>query len=71
MNTRSTTWVESDQLAQAAVNVLRNEELVPKNKRWPFSRVSKAYRDYDKAVQEITVRRREARERAVELTLRK
>jgi hypothetical protein len=66
MTTRSTTLVESDQLAQAAVNIIRNEALVPKGKRWPFSRTSRAHRDYDKAVQEITARRREAREKAVE-----
>ncbi|MET0386455.1 MAG: hypothetical protein ABW321_10875 [Polyangiales bacterium] len=72
MTTRSTTLVESDQLAQAAVTVIRNEDLVPKGgKRWPFARVSKAQRDYEKAVQEITDRRREAREQAVEQKLKK
>lgn len=66
MTTRSTTWVESDQLAQAAVHIIRNEGLVPTGKRWPFSRTSRAHREYDKAVQEITTRRREARHNAVE-----
>jgi hypothetical protein len=66
MTTRPTTLVESDQLAIAAASVLRNEDFIPKGKRWPFTRTSKAHRDYDKAVQEITARRREARESAVE-----
>lgn len=71
MTTRSTTLVESDQLAQAAVEVIRNEDFVPKGKRWPFSRTSKAQRDYEKTVLQITTRRREARENAVELKLKK
>jgi hypothetical protein len=71
MTTRPTTLVESDQLALAAASVLRNEDFVPKGKRWPFSRTSKAHRDYDKAVEEITARRREARESAVERKTRK
>jgi hypothetical protein len=71
MTTRPTTLVESDQLALAAASVLRNEDFVPKGKRWPFSRTSKAHRDYDKAVQEITARRREARENAVERKIKK
>jgi hypothetical protein len=71
MTTRPTTQVESDQLALAAASVLRNEDFVPKGKRWPFSRTSKAHRDYDKAVEEITARRREARENAVERKTRK
>ena len=65
MTTRSTTLVESDQLAQAAANVLQTEDFIPRGKRWPFSRVSKAYRDYEKAVQDITARRRRAREDAL------
>lgn len=69
MSTRPTTLVESDQLAQAAVNVIRNEALVPKGKRWLFSRMSKASRDYERAVQEITTRRRESRQNAVEQKL--
>jgi len=66
MTTRSTTLVESDQLAQAVVNVLRNDELVPKGKRWPFARVSRAYREYERALSEIAARRGEARQRAIE-----
>lgn len=65
MNTRSTTLVESDQLAQAAAHVLQTEDFLPRGKRWPFSRVSKAQRDYEKAVQDITARRRKAREDAL------
>jgi hypothetical protein len=65
MTTRSTTLVESDQLAQAAATVLQTEDFIPRGKRWPFSRLSKAHRDYDKAVQEITARRRRAREDAL------
>lgn len=65
MTTRSTTLVESDQLAQAAANVLQTEDFIPRGKRWPFSRVSKAHRDYEKAVQDITARRRKAREDAL------
>ena len=68
---RPTTLVESDQLAQAAVNILRNEDFVPRGKRWPFSRSSKAQRDYDKAVQEITTRRRTARQNSVEQAIKK
>jgi hypothetical protein len=71
MTTRPTTLVESDQLALAAASVLRNEDFVPKGKRWPFSRTSKAHRDYDKAVEEISARRREARESAVERKTKK
>ncbi|HEX4351776.1 MAG TPA: hypothetical protein VHZ95_02655 [Polyangiales bacterium] len=71
MNTRPTTLVESDQLALAAASVLRNEDFIPKGKRWPFTRTSKAHRDYDKAVQEVTARRREARESAVERKTKK
>lgn len=66
MTKRSTTHQESDQLAQAAANLLRNEDFVPKGTRWPFSRVSRAHREYDKAVQLITARRRDARERGVD-----
>jgi hypothetical protein len=65
MTTRSTTLVESDQLAQAAANVLQTEDFIPRGKRWPFSRVSKAHRDYEKAVHDITARRRKAREDAL------
>jgi hypothetical protein len=65
MTTRSTTLVESDQLAQAAATVLQTEDFIPREKRWPFSRLSKAHRDYDKAVQDITARRRNAREDAL------
>lgn len=65
MNTRSTTLVESDQLAQAAATVLQTEDFIPRGKRWPFSRLSKAHRDYEKAVQDITARRRKAREDAL------
>ena len=65
MTTRSTTLVESDQLAQAAANVLQTEDFIPRGKRWPFSRVSKAHRDYEKAVLDITARRRNAREDAL------
>jgi hypothetical protein len=71
MTTRPTTLVESDQLAQAALNVIRNETLVPRGKRWLFSRLSKASRDYERAVQEITARRRESREKAVEQRIAK
>jgi hypothetical protein len=71
MTARPTTLVESDQLAQAAANVIRSEAFVPKGRRWPFSRISKAHRDYYKAVQEITTRRREARENAVEQKIKK
>jgi hypothetical protein len=72
MTARPTTLVESDQLAQAAVNVMRSEDFVPKgSRRWPFPRVSKAYKDYDKAVQEITDRRRQTREKAVEQVILK
>jgi hypothetical protein len=70
MTARPTTLVESDQLAQAAVNILKNEDFVPKGKRWPFSRLSKAHKDYEKAVQDITARRRSAREKAIEETLK-
>ena len=52
MTTRSTTLVESDQLAQAAATVLQTEDFIPRGKRWPFSRLSKAHRDYEKAVSE-------------------
>jgi hypothetical protein len=65
MTTRSTTLVESDQLAQAAATVLQTEDFIPRGKRWPFTRTSKAHRDYDKSVQEITARRRRAREDAL------
>lgn len=68
---RPTTLVESDQLAQAAVNILKNDEFVPKSRRWPFARVSKAHRDYEKAVQDITARRRSARVNAIEVSLKK
>ena len=70
MTGRPTTMVESDQLASAAVDILKTEDFVPKGKRWPFSRHSKAHRDYDKAVQDITVRRRTSRERALEEKLK-
>jgi hypothetical protein len=63
---RPTTLVESDQLAQATVAILRSEDFVPKNKRWLLPRVSKPQKDYEKAVLEIAVRRRTARERAIE-----
>jgi hypothetical protein len=66
MTSRPTTLVESDQLAQATVSILQTEDLVPKGKRWPFSRVSKAHKDYEKAVQDVTARRRSARENAIE-----
>jgi len=69
MTTRSTTLVESDQLAQAVVQVLRNDELVPKAKRWPFARVSKAYREYERALGDIAARRRDAREQAIQQAL--
>ena len=65
MTTRSTTLVESDQLAQAAATVLQTEDFIPRGKRWPFTRLSKAHRDYDRTVQEITARRRRAREDAL------
>jgi hypothetical protein len=65
MTKRPTTLQESDQLAQAAANLLRNEDFVPKGTRWPFSRTSRAHREYEKAVQQITARRREAREKGV------
>jgi hypothetical protein len=71
MTSRPTTLVESDQLAQAAMDILKNEDFVPKGKRWPFSRLSKAHKDYEKAVQDITARRRAAREKAIEETLKK
>ena len=71
MTTRPTTLVESDQLAQAAANILKTEDFVPKSKRWPFSRVSKAHREYDKAVLEISARRREAREKAADAKTKK
>ncbi len=66
MTKRSTTHAESDQLAQAAASLLRNEDFVPKGTRWPFSRTSRAHREYDKAVQQITARRRDAREKGVD-----
>jgi hypothetical protein len=66
MTSRPTTLVESDQLAQATATILQTEDLVPKGKRWPFSRVSKAHKDYEKAVQDVTARRRTAREKAIE-----
>jgi hypothetical protein len=66
MTKRSTTLAESDQLAQAAANLLRNEDFVPKGTRWPFSRTSRAHREYEKAVQQITARRRDAREKGVD-----
>src|SRR5262245_52959866 len=62
---------ERVQLAQAAVNILKNEELVPKGKRWPFPRSSKAHKDYERAVQDITSRRRAAREHAIDEQLRR
>lgn len=71
MSTRPTTLVESDQLAQAAVTVIKNDDFVPKGKRWPFTRLSKAHRDYERTVQEITARRQEAREAALEKKLKK
>jgi len=71
MTARPTTLVESDQLAQAAASIIRSEAFVPKGRRWPFSRISKAHRDYYKAVQEFTTRRREAREKAVEQKTKK
>ena len=70
MTARPTTLVESDQLAAAAVNILKYEDFVPKGKRWPFAKFSKAHRDYDKAVQDIATRRRTSRERAIEEKLR-
>lgn len=66
MTKRSTTHAESDQLAQAAAVLLRSEDFVPRGTRWPFSRTSRAHREYDKAVQQITARRRDAREKGVE-----
>ena len=63
---RPTTLVESDQLAHATVSILQSEDFVPKGKRWPFSRVSKAHKDYEKAVQDVTARRRTAREKSIE-----
>jgi hypothetical protein len=71
MTLRPTTLVESDQLAQAAVNILKTEDFVPKDKRWLFSRSSKAHKDYEKAVQDIAARRRSARENAIEQKLKK
>jgi hypothetical protein len=71
MTERPTTLVESDQLAQAAANIIRSEAFVPKGRRWPFPRISKAHRDYYKAVQDFTTRRRQAREKAVEHKLKK
>lgn len=71
MTSRPTTLVESDQLAQAAVNILKTEDFVPRGKRWPFLRVSKAHRDYEKAVQDITARRRASRQNAIEEKLKK
>ena len=71
MTTRPTTLVESDQLAQAAANVIRNEDFVPKGKRWPFSRVSKAQRDYERAVADISARRRQVRQEALEQKVKK
>lgn len=71
MTSRPTTLVESDQLAQAAAQVIRHEDFLPKGKRWPFQRVSKAQRDYERQVQEITSRRREARQQAIEQQIKK
>ena len=71
MTTRPTTLVESDQLAQAAANVIRHEDFVPKGKRWPFSRVSKAQRDYERAVTDIAARRRQVRQEALEQKIKK
>jgi len=71
MTSRPTTLVESDQLAQAAVNILKTEDFVPKNSRWLFSKSSKAHKDYEKAVQDIAWRRRTARERAIDEKLKK
>ena len=71
MTTRPTTLVESDQLAQAAANVIRNEDFVPKGKRWPFARVSKVQRDYERAVSEISARRRQVRQEALEQKVKK
>jgi hypothetical protein len=66
MSTRPTTLVESDQLAQAAAHILALEDFVPKSRRWAFARPSKAQRDYEKAVLEVTTRRRETREKGAE-----
>jgi hypothetical protein len=63
--------VESDQLAQAAVNILKTEDFVPKGSRWLFSKSSKAHKDYEKAVQDIASRRRTAREHAIDEKLKK
>lgn len=71
MTTRPTTLVESDQLAQAAASVIRTEDFVPKGKRWPFSRVSKAQRDYERAVSEISARRRQVRQESLEQKIKK
>ncbi len=58
--------VESDQLAKAAANILRNDDFVPKGKRWPFARSSRAHREYEQAVQQIAARRQAARAKEVE-----
>jgi hypothetical protein len=71
MTPRPTTLVESDQLAQAAVNILKTEDFVPKNSRWRFAKSSKAHKDYEKAVEDIRSRRRSARERAIDEKLKK
>ena len=71
MTSRPTTLVESDQLAQAAVAILKTEDFVPKNTRWRFSKSSKAHKDYEKAVEDIASRRRTARERALDEKLKK
>ena len=62
--------VEGEQLAQAAANILKTEEFVPRNKRWGFSRSSKAHKDYERIVQDVTVRRRSARVRAFDERLK-
>lgn len=66
MTTRPTTLVESDLLAKAAANILSKDDLVPKGKRWPFARSSRAHREYEKAVQQIAARRQASRTKAVE-----
>jgi len=62
MPTRPTTLVEGDQLAQAAMALLKDEESVELDPSLPFSVPSKAQREYDRAVREAIGRRRQARE---------
>lgn len=65
VTTRPTSSVESEQLAQAAAEVLQNEAFPDQRPGRSFSRPSKAQRDYDKVVREVVARRRWSREQAL------